>query len=139
MLEAIDGAGLAPARAVIVQAEGGRPLLAEALAARGTRVEVAALHRTVPVRLEREQLAALAGADAVLFASGSAARSVADSLRASGATDLQAALGSARPIAIGPTTAAALAELGLTPAAVAEPHTLDGLLAATISLFSGSA
>lgn len=137
LLAELQERGLAPTRAVIVQAEGGRPLLAEELARRGTQVEVAALHRTVPVVLTAEQLAQLQSADAVLFASGSAARSVAASLAASGATDVATALGAARPIAIGPTTASALRQLGLEPAATAEPHTLDGLLAATIALLDG--
>lgn len=134
VLEALDASGLTPKRVVIVQAEGGRPLLADELARRGTEVIVAALHRTVPVALTDDQLTALAGADAVLFASGSAARSVAASVAASGQQDLAAALGTARAVAIGPTTAAVLAELGITPAAVAEPHTIDGLIAATIAL-----
>jgi uroporphyrinogen-III synthase len=71
----------------------------------------------------------------VLFASGSAAKSVAASLTASGA-EIRAALGTARPVAIGPTTALALRDLGLQPAAVADPHTLDGLIAATVDLLS---
>ncbi len=134
LLEALDEQGLAPARAVLVQAEGGRPLLAQELERRGVDVTVAALHRTEPVVLPETQLEALRAADAVLFASGSAAKSVAASLSASGATDLPAALGSARPIAIGPTTADALRALGIEPAASADPHTLDGLIAATVDL-----
>jgi uroporphyrinogen III methyltransferase/synthase len=134
LIEALDEQGLTPTRAVIVQAEGGRPLLAQELTRRGVDVTVAALHRTEPVALPEPQLEALRAADAVLFASGSAAKSVAASLKTSGATDLRAALGSARPVAIGPTTATALRDLGIQPAAVADPHTIDGLIAATVEL-----
>jgi uroporphyrinogen III methyltransferase / synthase len=134
LLEALTEQGITPTRAVIVQAEGGRALLAQELTRRGVDVITAALHRTVPVALTEPQLATLAEADAVLFASGSAAKSVAASLTASGATEPRAALGSARPIAIGPTTATALRDLGIQPAAVADPHTLDGLIDATVAL-----
>ncbi len=137
LLEALDEQGLAPARAVLVQAEGGRPLLADELSRRGVEVTVANLHRTEPVVLDAAHLQALQSADAVLFASGSAARSVAASLTASGATELPAALGSAQPVAIGPTTADALRALGIQPAATADPHTLDGLISATVELLAG--
>ncbi|MEN0014108.1 MAG: uroporphyrinogen-III C-methyltransferase, partial [Solirubrobacteraceae bacterium] len=44
LLHALDSAGITPTRAVIVQAKGGRPFLADELRARGARVTVAALH-----------------------------------------------------------------------------------------------
>ncbi|MBJ7472673.1 MAG: uroporphyrinogen-III C-methyltransferase [Solirubrobacteraceae bacterium] len=135
LLEAIDAAGLTPQRVVVVQARGGRPLLADTLTARGASVTVADLHQTEPEPLTAEQLAELQAADAVLFASGSAAKAVAHALREHGA-DPAAALAQVRSVAIGPTTAQALHELGITPAAVADPHTPDGLVAATIALLS---
>ncbi|MEH3053108.1 MAG: uroporphyrinogen-III C-methyltransferase [Patulibacter minatonensis] len=139
LLDALDEAGVIPARAVVVQAEGGRQLLAQELTKRGAQVTTAALHRTQPVPLTDDELATLAAADAVLFASGSAAKSVAASLASSGAStpaELRAALGTARPVAIGPTTATAMRDLGIQPAAVADPHTVDGLIAATADLLA---
>jgi uroporphyrinogen III methyltransferase/synthase len=134
LIEALDEQNIRPARAVIVQAEGGRTLLADELARRGVDVTTAALHRAQPVPLTAAQLATLADADAVLFASGSAVKSVAGSLTASGAASVRGAFGSALPVAIGPTTGTALRDLGIQPAAVADPHTLDGLITATVKL-----
>ena len=139
LLEAIDAAGLTPSRVVVVQALGGRPLLAETLAARGAQVEVAHLHETRPVPLSGDELRGLRAADAVLFASGSAVNSVAAALRldvGGASTDPVAVLSALRCVAIGPTTAQALTDLGVTPAAVADPHTPDGLVAATLALLS---
>ncbi|MFT4033989.1 MAG: uroporphyrinogen-III C-methyltransferase [Patulibacter sp.] len=134
LIEALDDAQLRPRRVVVVQAQDGRPVLARELAKRGAQVTVAALHRTQPVALSAAQLETLRGADAMLFASGSAAKSVVASLVASGTGDVRAALGSAQPVAIGPTTEVALRDLGVQPAKVADPHTLDGLIDATIAL-----
>ncbi|MDO9353675.1 MAG: uroporphyrinogen-III C-methyltransferase [Solirubrobacteraceae bacterium] len=130
LIEAIDAAGLKPSRAVIVQAKGGRTLLADTLRGRGVDVAVAALHETLPEPLGERDLSDLRGADAVLFASGSAVHAVKDALGADGAEVLR----TLRCIAIGPTTATALTALGVEPAAVADPHTPDGLVEATVGL-----
>ncbi len=156
LIEAIDAAGLEPKHAVIVQARGGRALLAQALAERGAQVTVAHLHETRPEPLTPSELDDLRACDAVLFASGSAVNAVAAALRsgpadqrASDATqtappgadpapvhggDPTAVLSALRCVAIGPTTAKALLALDVTPAAVADPHTPDGLVEATLSL-----
>jgi uroporphyrinogen-III synthase len=60
--------------------------------------------------------------DAVTFTSASTVRGF---VRALGG-----AKGSPKVISIGPVTSAAAREAGLRPAAVAEPHTIDGLVAA---------
>jgi uroporphyrinogen III methyltransferase/synthase len=137
LIEAIDAAGLEPRRVVVVQAKGGRPLLAETLAARGAEVTVAALHETVAESLTPSELDDLRTAHAVLFASGSAVNAVAQSLRGhadeDGGGDPAKALALLRCIAIGPTTAQALVALGIEPAAVADPHTPDGLVAAVLA------
>ena len=135
LLEAIDAAGIKPERVVIVQALGGRTLLADALTERGAHVYVAALHQTEPEPLSGEELDELRAADAVLFASGSAAEAVAEALRRQG-SDPAEVLGGLRTVAIGPTTAAALAGLGVSADAVADPHTPDGLVDATLTLLS---
>ncbi len=133
LVDAIDAAGIKPQRAVVVQALGGRPLLAQALTERGAHVYVAALHQTEPEPLTGDQLAELCAADAVLFASGSAAEAVAASLRSQG-SDPAVVLSGLQTVAIGPTTAAALQALGVTASAVADPHTPDGLVDATLAL-----
>lgn len=166
LLEALDERGLAPQRAVIVQARGGRTLLRDTLAGRGAEVTVAALHETLPEPFDEAQLADLRTAEAVLFASGSAVNAVARAFAATAAgaaapsaadgpqaaaapsaaaaapadpstlspADGAAALAELPCIAIGPTTASALEALGVTPAAVADPHTPDGLVEATLRL-----
>lgn len=100
------------ARVLIPRAERGLDILARSLRKNGARVSSVAAYRTLPdedgVRALRRALAV--GADAVTFASGSAA--------ALGARD--AALAGAAAVAIGPTTAAALRSRGLVPAAVAK-------------------
>ncbi len=95
-------------RVLLPRAEGGRLELADSLRRRGARVTLASAYRTLPDAAGRRSLARAlaAGADAVCFASGSAARGLpAGRLRAAA-------------VAIGPTTAAALRARGITPAAV---------------------
>jgi uroporphyrinogen-III synthase/uroporphyrinogen III methyltransferase/synthase len=117
---------LAPAvrgrRVLVPRPAEGRPELVEGLEAAGASVSAVEAYRTVPAAPER--LACLGGwirgreVAAVAFASPSAVRAVADALGA----DLEV-LGDVLLAAIGPTTAQALQDLGLTPGAVAERHT----------------
>lgn len=106
---------------LLVQAAAAEPELAAGLAARGWQVTTISPYRSVPARVTAgQQLAALA-ADAVLFASGSAARA------------WVAVFGHTTPpvvVAIGPQTAAAIERAGLKVAIVAADHSLPGLVAA---------
>ena len=99
------------ARVLIPRAERGLDTLPIALRKTGARVTVVPAYRTISdtdgLRVLRRALAL--GADAVTFASGSAA--------VLGAADLK--ISGAAAIAIGPTTAAALRAAGIVPAAVA--------------------
>jgi len=108
-------------RVLVVQAVDADPYLAVALTERGWTVTAIAPYRSLPVVPPAGvQLAALA-ADAVLFASGSAARAWA------------AVFGDAAPpvsVAIGPNTAAAAAAAGLKISLVAADHSLSGMVAA---------
>lgn len=123
-----DGAGLAaellasgarPPAVLLPAARMGRAELAEALDLAGVRVVRLALYATDPAPpLALEELL---GVDAVVVAAPSAARA--------------ALLGVALPpgvalVAIGPTTAAELAHLGMSAAAVAESPTTQGVVAA---------
>ncbi len=90
-------------------------------------------YRTVPPpKTERVGLEALRRGeiDVVALASPSATRNLVAMLGAE--VDC---LHSVRLACIGPTTAGAVDELGLAPAIVAEPHTLDGLAAAITDLY----
>ncbi len=92
---------------LIPSAERGLDTLPKSLRRRGARVTVVTAYRTVPNEIGRHALrrALASGADAVLFASPSAA--------ALGASDCR--LAGAAAVAIGPTTAAALRARGLAP------------------------
>ena len=108
-------------RVLVIQAVDADPLLAAALTERGWTVTAISPYRSRPaVPPAGVQLAALA-ADAVLFASGSAARA------------WVAVFGDAAPpvaIAIGPKTADAAAAVGLKISLVAADHSLSGMVAA---------
>jgi uroporphyrinogen-III synthase len=87
-------------------------------------VETVTAYRTVEVR---PAATSWDGADALLLASGSAARA------------WTAAFGTSAPaliVAIGPTTAGAAREAGLKVTAVAADHSLDGLVDALVSCVS---
>lgn len=108
-----------PSRAIVVQSADAAPELVDGLRAAGWSVTAVGAHRAVPRRPSAaEQLAALS-ADAVLFASGSAARAWA------------AAFGDGAPpivVAIGPQCAADARRAGLHVTAVADVHSIEALV-----------
>lgn len=110
-----------PASALVVQAVDAEDTLAAGLAERGWKVTAVAPYRSVPARPStRLQLAALA-ADAVLFASGSAARA------------WVAVFGTSTPpitVAIGPRAEAAAVAAGLKITLVAADHSVPGMVTA---------
>ena len=108
-----------PGRVLVVQAVHAAATMVDGLRAKGWAVTAVAPYRSVPVRPTAAQQLAALSADAVLLASGSAARAWVD------------AFGESAPpvvIAIGPQTAAAARAAGLHVTAVAEDHSLDGLV-----------
>lgn len=115
-------------RVLIPRAERGLDLLPNALRQKGVLVTVAQTYRTVPDEDGRRALrrALIGHADAVLFASGSAADL--------GAADLK--LAGAAAVAIGPTTAAALREHGVVAAVSARPDP-KSFAAATVKALKG--
>jgi len=122
--------GLEPLRGVRVllpQSEIAEPALAAELRARGATVDVVDAYRTIPREPGPQERAALRGADAILLASGSAARSLA---RLGDTAD-------ALVVCIGPTTAEAARESGLEVGLVAEEATAQGMIAAVVSYFGG--
>ena len=118
---------VADSRILLIQAANAEPALADGLRDRGAAVTVVAPYRTVPARVTAGQQLAALSADAVLFASGSAARAWAD------------VFGDAAPpvvVAIGPQTASAATEAGLKVGVVAADHSLSGLIVALESHLS---
>lgn len=117
-----------PARPVLVllaQADQARPVLADGLAAVGHDVEVVVAYRTVERPPTDAETAQLAAADAVVLASGSAARAYA------AAVDPTGAAGRPVVVCIGPVTAEAARAAGVEVDHVAphpDPETLTTLL-----------
>jgi uroporphyrinogen-III synthase len=112
-----------PGRVLLPQAAAARATLADGLRAKGWEVDAVEVYCTVPVALNDAQLEAAAGADAITFTSSSTV------------TNYLAADGPLPPVVvcIGPVTAATAAERRLPVTAVANPHTVDGLVAAVVA------
>jgi uroporphyrinogen-III synthase len=112
-------------RVLLAQAEAARPVLADGLRARGWDVSSVVAYRTVPVTPPPELVQAAAAADAVAFTSGS---TVDGYVRAAGLVGVPSVV-----VTIGPVTSAAVAAHGLEVTAEAEPHSLAGLVEATVA------
>ncbi len=99
-------------RVLVPRAERGLNVLQNILRKRGILVTEVTAYRTLPDKNGKHALrhALIKGADAVLFASGSAANQGASDVKLSGAA----------AVAIGPTTAAALRAHKLEPAAISK-------------------
>jgi uroporphyrinogen-III synthase len=105
-----------PQRVLVAQGDLAPSTLADALRRAGHDVTAVTAYRTVPLEPDRS---VVGEADAVLFASGSAVE------------NWCRAFGTVAPplvVAIGPTTAAVAARLGLKVSGVAADHSLDGLV-----------
>ena len=108
--------------------------LPRALRRMGALVRCVTSYRTLPVRLSRRSLSALAGADAVTFASASAASSLAASFRREGFS-----VRGIRAVSIGPETSRALRREGFRVAAGARPSSQAGLVRAVRKALKGTA
>jgi len=106
-------------RVLLVQAVHAEPTLADGLSAMGWQVTAIAPYRSVPAQPTAGAQLTVLAADAVLFASGSAARAW---VQVFGLTTPPIV------VAIGPQTAAAVDHAGLKVAVVATDHTLGGLV-----------
>jgi len=116
-------------------AEEGRTELAEALDAAGVAVTRVAAYRAERAALDEEALATLAASPpaAVVLASPRTAEALLDAIGSRGA----AWFGAAKRVAIGPTTAAALSQLGWPADQVAAAPTPEGLVEATCRAVRG--
>ena len=117
-----------PGRVVVVQAAGAAPTLVEGLLEKGWGVLAVSPYRSEPITPSTEQRRAALAADAVLFASGSAARAWAE------------AFGQVTPpvvVAIGEQTAKVAEDAGLKVSVVSADHSMDGMLNALSRYFSG--
>lgn len=122
-LELADGA-----RVLLLQADLAGPELATALRERGATVDALTAYRTVSSGPTHTGRASLDEADAIVLASGSAARSLAGT----GWT------GDAVVACIGPKTASVAREVGLRVGLVADETSADGIIRALVEHFGES-
>lgn len=107
-------------RVLLPQAAAARPVVAEGLAAKGWTVDAVTAYSAVGVAVTEAQRAEARGADAIAFTASS---TVTNYLAAAGPGDVPPVV-----VCIGPVTAEAAVGNGLDVTAVAEPHTLEGLV-----------
>jgi uroporphyrinogen-III synthase len=120
-----------PQRVLIVQADRAANTLSVGLETAGHDVTTLTGYRTVLRHPDAADLANIAAADAVAFASGSAAQSWAEALGDDAARALPPIVA-----AIGPTTAAVATESGLKITHVAADHSVTGLVRALVTAWS---
>jgi len=112
-------------RLLLLQAEVARPVLEQGLAAKGWQVERVTAYRTVDAAVTSADRSAASTGDIVTFTSSS---TVERFLRLVGGDSMPPAVAS-----IGPITSATAHEHGLSVDVEADPHTIDGLVAAVVS------
>ncbi len=124
LLEAFPAPARAGEAVLLARAEAARDVLPEGLTEQGYRVDVLPVYRTVraPVDPDQVQLVRDGAVDALTFTSSSTVRNFCEAL---------GPLPESMPpvISIGPVTSATARDLGLTVAAEADAHTIDGLVA----------
>ena len=118
----VDGFPSGRGRVLVPQAAAARPVLVDGLRDKGWDVDVIDAYRTETVPAAPELVEAAAKADAVTFTSSS---TVTGYLASAGADAVPATV-----VCIGPVTAETARAAGIPVAAVADPHTIDGLVAA---------
>ena len=112
-------------RVLLARAAVARDVVPDGLRAAGWDVDVVDAYRSRPVPLTPEQVDAVAAADAVTFASSSSVTNLCDAI---GVDRIPSTV-----VSIGPVTSATARAQGLVVAAEADPHTLDGLVAAVLA------
>jgi len=122
-------------RALYVAAEGAREVLPEGLRALGCLVNVVHAYRSVSTgegAMELREALERGEVDLATFASASAVRGYAAAVGVEQARRAPA-------VSIGPVTSASLREAGIEPVAEADPHDVDGLVAAVLDAASEAA
>ena len=129
LLEAWPAPAAGQRRGVLLpRAAVARDVLPAGLAAAGWEVEIVEAYRTEPERPAPAALAEVRGADAICFTSTS---TVENYLAVAGPETLPPVVA-----CIGPVAAAAAGKAGIEVSAVAEPHTLDGLVNSLCALLA---
>ncbi len=128
VVEEMEALGMAGKRVLLPQAEIARDVVASGLRRLGAQVDAIVAYRTVvPSGDDSEQIRRqLRDIDIVTFASPTSVR---NTLTIAGGS-----LPAGRVVCIGPVTAGAAEEAGLTVAAIGEEHSIAGLIEAVIRL-----
>lgn len=129
LFEALDSeTDLAGAPILLPQGNLARPVLAELLRGAGAQVDAVVAYENA--RPEIDAAALTGSVDAVTYTSASTVENFVELF-----DNALAVIGSALVACIGPVTADRARELGLPVHVVAEPHTVDGLIAALSAAF----
>jgi uroporphyrinogen-III synthase len=123
LVTAFDEVNAVPQRVVVAQADRAASVLADGLRERGHDVTVVTTYRTQVRSPVEADVAQITAADAITFASGSAATSWAEALGEDASTLLPRLV-----VVIGPSTAAAATKSGLKVTHIAADHSLAGLI-----------
>jgi len=126
LVEALAEVEVAGKRVLVARAAEARDVLPDALRERGAEVDVVSLYETVRETPDEAAIEAAQGADYVTFTSSSTVRNLTEALGDRFPRD-------ARIVSIGPVTSEAARAAGLEVHAEADPHDVDGLLAALLT------
>ena len=126
LVEALADVEITGKKVLIARAAEARDVLPDALRERGAEVDVVALYETVREQPPAEAIEAAQSADYVTFTSSSTVRNLTEALGERFPHD-------ARVVSIGPVTSEAAHAAGLEVHAEADPHDVDGLLAALLA------
>lgn len=113
-----------PGRVLLPRAAVARDVIPDGLVAKGWEVDVVEAYRTVAAEIDHSRRESIRSSDAICFTSSSSVDNFVAAFGAEAAPDAVAV--------IGPITAAAAESHGLRVTAIADPHSLDGLLDALI-------
>jgi uroporphyrinogen-III synthase len=125
LVDAFPAPSSSGARVLLARAETARDVLPEGLARLGYETDVLAVYRTVTAAPDPDALARAATADAITFTSSSTVTNY---------CDIAEVAPSAAVVSIGPVTSETARARGLTIAAEADPHTIDGVVDAVLAL-----
>ena len=132
LLEAFPAPGTPGERVLLARAEQARDVLPEGLGARGHTVDVLAVYRTVQATPDDDVLARVRAGDvsAITFTSSSTVTNLCDLLGA--VPDPQPVV-----VSIGPVTSETARARGLRVDVEADPHTVDGVVDAVLTVLGG--
>ena len=131
LLESFPHPNSGDATVLLARALEARRVLPEGLREKGWTVHDVAAYRTVGVSVEDADIVACRESDVVAFTSSSTVSHLCAAVGLDNLPEIVAC--------IGPATAAAARGLGLNVDAVADPHTIDGLVSAVVACHAAAA